>query len=160
MTSGTADGASRDLEAAGVRTRRVPAADFEETVNGVVDGPAVGVELTEYPVSLSDTAVTVDPTPAQLKRASVGVTPASMCIADYGSLVLPSTADGAELVSLFVDSHVVVLDEADVVQDMQTASTSSTSTKKRLDRVGSSPRDRAPPPTWARSSRAHTGRKT
>jgi len=121
MTSGTAEGASRGLEAAGVRTRRVPAADFEETVDEVVDGPAVGVELTEYPVSLSETAVTVDPTPAQLKRASVGVTPASVCIADYGSLVLPSTADGAELVSLFVDSHVVVLDEADVVQDMQTA---------------------------------------
>ena len=121
MTSETAEGASRGLEAAGVRTRRVPAADFHETIDEVVDGPAVGVELTEYPVSLSETAVTVDPTPAELKRATVGVTPASTCIADYGSLVLSSTADGAELVSLFVDSHVVVLDEDGIVQDMQTA---------------------------------------
>ena len=121
MTSGTADGASRDLEAAGVQTRRVPAADFEETVDELVDRPAVGVELTDSPVSLADTSVTVDPTPAELQRATVGVTPASTCVADYGSLVFPSTADGAELVSLFVDSHVVVLDEGDVVRDMQTA---------------------------------------
>jgi len=121
MTSGTADGVSRDIEAAGVQTRRVPASGFCETVQEVVDRPAVGVELTDSPVSLSETSVTVDPTPAELKRASVGVTSASMCVADYGSLVLPSTADGAELVSLFVDSHVVVLDEGDVAQDMQTA---------------------------------------
>ncbi|WP_436922916.1 LUD domain-containing protein [Halosimplex amylolyticum] len=121
MTSGSTDGLSQDLEAVGVRTHRVRPAAFAETIADIVAGPAVGVELTDLPVSLAGTPVTVDPTPAELDDASVGVTPASLCIADYGSLVLPGTADGAELVSLFVEDHVAVLREDDVVGDMETA---------------------------------------
>jgi L-lactate dehydrogenase complex protein LldG len=94
---------------------------FTETLETTLTGPAVGVTLDELGLSLADTGVTVDPTPAELKRASTGVTPAEFAIADYGSVLVPSTPDGAELVSLFVDRHVVVLDATDVVPDMDEA---------------------------------------
>ncbi|WP_123537687.1 LUD domain-containing protein [Halosimplex salinum] len=121
MPPGSADSLSQDLEAAGVRTRRVRPAAFAETIDDLAAGPAVGVELTDLPVSLADAPVSVDPTPAELRAATVGVTPASLSVAGYGSLVLPGTADGAELVSLFVEHHVAVLRESDVVHDMEAA---------------------------------------
>jgi L-lactate dehydrogenase complex protein LldG len=95
--------------------------DFAETLEASLTGPAVGVALDDSGVSLVDTDVTVDPTPAALKRATTGVTPAAFAIADYGSVLVPSSPEGAELVSLFVDRHVVVLDAADVVPEMDTA---------------------------------------
>jgi len=94
---------------------------FDETLATHVEQPAVGVELRDQSVSLDETAVTVDPTPAALKRAHTGVTPAAFAIADYGSVVLPSTDDGAELVSVFVDRHVAVVDASDVVPEMEAA---------------------------------------
>ncbi|WP_459193255.1 LUD domain-containing protein [Halosimplex sp. J119] len=121
MTSGTVDGLREDLESVGVQTHRVRPEEFAEIIADLAVGPAVGVQLTDLPVSLSETPVVVDPTPAELKAASVGVTPASLCVGDYGSLVLPGTADGAELVSLFVEDHIAVLREEDVVEDMETA---------------------------------------
>jgi len=94
---------------------------FAETLEASLSGPAVGVALEDQNLSLAGTDVTVDPTPAELKRAETGVTPATFAIADYGSVLLPSTPEGAELVSLFVDRHVVVLDAADVVPGMDEA---------------------------------------
>jgi len=94
---------------------------FAETLATHVEQPAVGVELRDQSVSLAGTGVTVDPTPAALKAARTGVTPAAFAIADYGSVVLPSTDDGAELVSLFVDRHVAVVDARDVVPGMEAA---------------------------------------
>lgn len=49
------------------------------------------------------------------------MTSAAFAAADYGSIILPSTDEGSELVSLFVDRHVAVLDEGDVVPDMAAA---------------------------------------
>ena len=77
--------------------------------------------LEDPDLSLADTGVTVDPTPAELKRAKTGVTPVEFAIADYGSVLVPSSSAGAELVSLFVDRHVVVLDADDVVPEMDEA---------------------------------------
>jgi len=94
---------------------------FAETLEATLTEPAVGVELDELDVSLADTSVTVDPTPAGLKRATTGVTPAEFAIADYGSVLVPSSPEGAELVSLFVDRHVVVVDAADVLPGMDEA---------------------------------------
>jgi len=95
--------------------------EFAATVTAHVTDPAVGVPLDGLDVSLSETPVAVDPTPAALEAARTGVTPSSFAIADYGSVVLPSTDSGLELVSLFTDRHVVVVEEADVVPDMDTA---------------------------------------
>jgi len=116
-----ADAAVAKLEDVGVETRRIEPGEFAETIESVVDDPAVGVELEELAVSLADTAVDVDPTPAALKAAATGVTRASLCVADYGTLVLPDDDRGSELVSLFVDHHVAVLRDSDVVADMETA---------------------------------------
>jgi L-lactate dehydrogenase complex protein LldG len=94
---------------------------FEATLSAHVDEPAVGVPLEGVGVSLAETGVTVDPTPAELKRARTGVTPVAFAIADYGSVVVPSTASGVELVSLFVDRHVAVLDGTTVRPNMEAA---------------------------------------
>jgi L-lactate dehydrogenase complex protein LldG len=109
------------LERVGVTLSRTSAATFGATITDAVDPPAVGVPLTGTPVSLAETPVSLDPTPAELRRATTGVTPASLAVADYGSVALPCRSDGAELVSLFVDRHVVVLDESAVTPDMETA---------------------------------------
>lgn len=107
--------ASTDVESA-----RVPPDEVAAAVDDFLTGPAVGVPLERDDVALPD-AVTVDPTPAALEAATTGVTPAAFAVADYGSLVLPSNSAGSELVSLFVDRHVAVVDEADVVPDMEAA---------------------------------------
>jgi L-lactate dehydrogenase complex protein LldG len=94
---------------------------FAETLASHLRGQSVGVELEGLPVSLSGTDVTVDPTPSTLKAATTGVTPASFAIADYGSVVIPDSDSGAELASLFVDRHVAVVDEREIVPDMEAA---------------------------------------
>lgn len=94
---------------------------FGETLTAQLSEPAVGVELEEMDVSLSETGVVVDPTPATLKAAKTGVTPASFAIADYGSVVIPGSSTGCELVSLFVDRHVAVVDATDVLPGMEAA---------------------------------------
>lgn len=91
-----------------------------DAVADAATGPTVGVALDRGDVQLPE-SVTVDPTPAGLRRAETGVTPASFAIADYGSVALPSGADGSELVALYVDRHVAVLNESDVVPDMEAA---------------------------------------
>jgi L-lactate dehydrogenase complex protein LldG len=80
----------------------------------------VGVRLPFEGVSLPD-SVQVDPTPADLRAATTGVTAATLAVADYGSILLESDPEGTEAVSLFPDRHVAVLDSRDVVPDMRTA---------------------------------------
>jgi L-lactate dehydrogenase complex protein LldG len=42
-------------------------------------------------------------------------------MADYGSLVLPSSPPANELVSLYVDRHIAVLRESQILPDMEAA---------------------------------------
>lgn len=104
----------------GVELTRVEAASVPETVESLAEAPAVGAPLPWEGVSLPDSVAT-DPTPAKLDAAATGVTAASLAVADYGSLVLEATPDGAEPASLFADLHVVILREADLVPDMAAA---------------------------------------
>ena len=104
----------------GVDVTRVSAAEAAPAVADLVAAPAVGVPLPWADVSLPD-GVTTDPTPNELDAAVTGVTPASLAVADYGSIVLRATSEGTEPVSLFPDHHVAVLRERDVVPDMATA---------------------------------------
>jgi L-lactate dehydrogenase complex protein LldG len=113
----------------GVDCTRTTAADFATTLADIVRDPAVGVPLpfdVEYP-----DGVTVDPTPAELERAETGVTPASYGVANYGSVFLPSTDDGAELVSLYPKLHVPVVRTDDVLPALPEA----------LDRFGDAARE-------------------
>jgi len=93
------------LDSLDVPCERTTRDGFAETIRAHVSDPAVGVDLDDLGVSLEGTGVDVDPTAAGLKAAHTGVTPAEFAVADYGSVVVPSTPDGCELVSLFVDRH-------------------------------------------------------
>lgn len=93
-----------------------------DAVRAVVEPPAVGVSLPEGRGELPS-GVPTEWSPADLRGAATGVTPASLGIADYGSLVLPTTADGVEPVSLFAERHVAVVGADDVVGGMADALT-------------------------------------
>ena len=127
-TLSTFEGALDDL---GVGYTRATTEAFATALDGIVRDPAVGVPLpfdVDYPES-----VTVDPTAADLERAETGITPASLGIANYGSVLLPSTADGAEPVSLYPELHVPVVRASDVVPDLPEA----------MDRFGEAAGERA-----------------
>lgn len=94
--------------------------EFDRTLLSIAREPTVGTSLSFSSVSLPDW-VDDEPTPASLDAATTGITAASLGIADYGSVVLPATASGAEQVSLFPDLHIPVIRAADIVADMPTA---------------------------------------
>ena len=110
-----------NLEAVRTRVTRTAPAAFAETLADAIDEPAVGAALPYDDLSLEETGVVLDPTPAQLREATCGVTAAALGVAEYGSVVLESTPDGAELAGLFPEKHVVVVREGDVVPDMAAA---------------------------------------
>ena len=103
-----------------VELTRTEVESLPETISDMLETPAVGAPLPWDRCSLPE-SVTTDPTPAQLNAAVSGVTAASLAVADYGSLVLEATPGGAEPASLFVDEHVAVLREQDIVPDMAAA---------------------------------------
>lgn len=113
------------LEALGVTVTSTTESELETAVTEAITEPAVGVALDESvggeAVTLTDTPVTVDPTPVALREATTGVTSAQLGIGDYGSLVLSMTEQASELVSLFVERHVAILHEADIQPDMDAA---------------------------------------
>jgi len=97
-------------------------------IDDAAGDPAVGVPLGRSgPDALEGSAaslperVATDPTTADLRAAHTGVTAASLGIASYGSVAVEADAHGTEPVSLFVDRHVVVLREADLVPDVPDA---------------------------------------
>lgn len=93
---------------------------FVETVTDAIEPPAVGTPLPFERVSLDDTPVETSFSPHTLERAQTGVTPATLGIADYGTVTIPSDSAGSELVSLYPPRHVVVLAASDVQPDMHT----------------------------------------
>jgi L-lactate dehydrogenase complex protein LldG len=109
-----------ELEQYGVTATRTSTSAVGTELDDRVGEAAVGVSLSWDEVDLPD-RVNTTPTPAELEAATVGVTEAAMGVASYGSLALRQDAVGSEPISLFVDTHVAVLHEADVVPDMPTA---------------------------------------
>ena len=113
------------LEALGVSVSSTTESELEAAVTEAITEPAVGVALdksvSSEAVSLSETPVTVDPTPVALREATTGVTGAELGVGDYGSLVLSMTEQASELVSLFVERHVAVLHESAIQPDMDAA---------------------------------------
>ncbi|PCR90926.1 LUD domain-containing protein [Natrinema ejinorense] len=117
MTVDTVGRFERVLEGLDVELERVSAADATERIEAIVEEPAVGAPLPFEGVSLPDD-VTTGPTTAQLEAARTGVTPVGFAIAEYGTVAIESTADGAEPISLYPDRHVAVVAESDVVPDL------------------------------------------
>lgn len=94
--------------------------DCSAAIASAIQGQTVGADLPFPGVSLPDEVIT-HPTPAELQGATTGVTPAGLGIANYGSVVLQSTATGVEPISLYPERHIVVLRAADIVSDMPAA---------------------------------------
>lgn len=109
------------LDGLDVETTRTDPDGFDDVLENVLHEPAVGVPLGFDDVSLDDTEVVLDPTPAQLGSATTGVTPARMGIASYGTLAIASDSAGSEPVSLYPERHVAVLREADLRPGMDEA---------------------------------------
>ncbi|MFW5938598.1 MAG: LUD domain-containing protein [Halanaeroarchaeum sp.] len=94
-----------------------------ETLGALLDPPVVGAPLDEVGVSLQDLPVTVttDPSFEDLFEARTGLTPAVSAIAEYGSVVLQGTENGEEPLSLYPETHVAVVAESDIHEDMAAA---------------------------------------
>lgn len=105
------------LSAQDVPLTRTTAADATDDIAALVESPAVGTPVAVEDVSLPD-EVAVDPSPSDLEAARTGVTGAGLAVAEYGSVVVADSGDGAEHVSLFADTHVAVVATSDVVESM------------------------------------------
>ena len=99
---------------------RTTAADAEEAIADAISDPAIGTALPLDGLSLP-ASVGTDLSPSALRAAETGVTPATLGVAAYGPVAIPSTADGTELVSLYTSRHVAVVAASDVVADMPAA---------------------------------------
>jgi L-lactate dehydrogenase complex protein LldG len=121
MSEDVAEEFAASLRDLGVSWSRTTSEEFESAVADAVEPPAVGTELPFEGVSLAETDVTADPTPAQLDAATTGVTAAAFAIADYGSVVLRPDESGTEPVALYPERHVAVLAASDLVADMPAA---------------------------------------
>lgn len=91
---------------------------FGDAIGPLLAGPAVGVPLRYDDVSLNGLPVTLNPTSVELDDAEIGVTPVELAIGDYGSVVIGDRGDGAEPISLFVDTHIAVLRSSDIHETM------------------------------------------
>jgi len=102
---------------------RTTAADAPAVLDERLDPPVVGAPLDVVGLSLDDleTEVTTDPTDEELFSAATGLTPAVSAIAEYGSVVIQGTDAGEEPVSLYPETHVVVVAASEVREDMTTA---------------------------------------
>lgn len=118
MTDTTVATFEQSLTAANGTTRRTTAAEFPCALADAVVEPAVGTPLPFEGLSYEGTPVRTDPTVATLEAAATGVTPATLGVADYGSIVV-SSSDGPEgTVSLYPEKHVAVLPASRIVPDM------------------------------------------
>jgi L-lactate dehydrogenase complex protein LldG len=117
MTSEVIDDFESSLARVDVALTRTTTGALADQVTDLVESPAVGVDLPFEGASLPADVVT-DPTTAELEAATTGVTGAEFAVAEYGSVVVRPTASGEEPVSLFVDRHVAVVAESDVIPDM------------------------------------------
>jgi L-lactate dehydrogenase complex protein LldG len=88
-----------------------------------LEPPVVGAPLDAVGLSLSDLSVDVntDPSFEDLFDANTGLTPAVSAIADYGSVVLQGTEDGEEPLSLYPETHVAVVAQSTIHEDMAAA---------------------------------------
>lgn len=125
MTPGTtaADAYEQFATAAreyGIEPTRIDLEEVAETLHSLVEQPAVGTPLPWDGAELP-AFVETEVTPAALDGATTGITAASLAIAEYGTLVLETDEFGSEPVSLFVDVHVAVVHEDDIVPDTAAA---------------------------------------
>lgn len=116
----TVDRFVAELERYGVAATRTETAAVGGMLEDRADGRTVGVDLSWGGVALPE-SVNTEPTPRDLEAATVGITEAALGVASYGSLALRQDTVGSEPISLFVDTHIAVIHEEDIVADMSDA---------------------------------------
>jgi len=94
---------------------------FDEALDDAIEEPAIGAQLPFPDISLANHPVTLDPSPNQLREARTGVTGSPIGIAELGTVAVQSRSEGDEPVSLFPERHVVVVQEADIRPDLESA---------------------------------------
>ena len=118
MAAGTVQTFVDRLDGLGVGTTFVTPSTCSSAIAATIDPPAVGVPLPFPGVSMPDN-VEIEPGPDELERAATGVTPGSLGIAEYGTVLLEVTPDEAEAISLFGRTHLIVLNASDIVADIR-----------------------------------------
>jgi L-lactate dehydrogenase complex protein LldG len=111
----------RDAVERAATVHQTQATEFEETLDATIEQPAIGTPLPFEGVSLDATSVETDFTPSDLERATTGVAHATAGIAEYGTITVPSTAEGVELVSLYTPRHVAVVAASDIEPGVKAA---------------------------------------
>lgn len=101
-----------------IRTNR---GSLQEVVESLLVTPAVATPVAFDELDVAGMDITTNPTSREVKEAAMGITTGELGIADYGSVVLSSTDDGTELISLYPDHHVAILEASDLVADMPAA---------------------------------------
>lgn len=120
MQQGRVDVFETAAEDVTVGVTRTTADSFQDALEDILVEPAVGTPLPIDGVSLP-ASVDTNPTPAALTEAATGITPVGLAIAEYGSVVIESSAAGEEPTSLFPERHVGVLAASDIVADLGSA---------------------------------------
>lgn len=105
----------------GVSVRSVEEAEISEAITETIERPAVAVDVPEVPDLSAIDGLTVTPSFRDLERARTGITPATLGVAETGSVFLESTTAGTEFASLYPEKHVVILKEKDLIVDLETA---------------------------------------
>ncbi|GAB6877816.1 lactate utilization protein C [Halorubrum gandharaense] len=104
-----------ELDALDVSWTIASPAECADAVDAAAGEPAVGVPLDRADGAHLPERVATTPTTADLRAAHTGVTAGALGIAEYGSVAIEADGAATEPVSLFVERHVVVLDESDLV---------------------------------------------
>lgn len=97
---------------------RATPATLLDTLSPLIERPAVATRLPAVGSSVTDLDVAIDPSPAELLAAHTGITPASLGVAEYGTIVLESTTAGVEAISVFCSHHIAVLPSSSIRTDL------------------------------------------
>ncbi|MDR9429417.1 MAG: LUD domain-containing protein [Natronomonas sp.] len=103
-----------------VTAELVDEGEVEAAVKVEMRGPTVGTELPFDGVTLPD-GVTGDPSVEEITSAETGITPGSLGVANYGSVVVTPTPNWEGPVSLYPPKHIVVMHRSDIVPDIGSA---------------------------------------
>lgn len=115
MSSASIETIQDRIDASGSSCDSVQQDQLQASIVDAAIAPAVATPTAPFPRLLDSSDVVVDPTGAELQRAATGITRASAAVTESGSIVLGDFGDGASLVSVFVDHHVAVVQETDIV---------------------------------------------
>lgn len=121
MSTGTVAKFEQSLSDVDAGSTTVTPDEFGDALSEAVSPPAVGVPLPFDDVSLSNTSVTLNPSPSKLKDATTGVAGSRLGIASLGTVAIESRREGDEIVSLFPERHVVVVRSSDITTDLESA---------------------------------------